>query len=458
MRTWKVVIVGILAVAPLSAQDPPTRAMCPDGTWVAYGSPCPGARPETPVPPPAPKAPEPPHKTPQQLAFELDEEGVDAYNAKDWATALTLFRQALALLPGDKVIKQNIANTEKQIEGARQRKAKEEAERAMRSDVDGLVSNLDKGLASPADLDFPSVTRGNTKSGNAAELGFNSEGGTPPESLDFKDFQPVAGRKNSSLVNYKFSGNGFVGGTTWILGYNVQKADPRLVAKSQEMLRQQMVLAGLHYASAIDFERYNFVIGIGASTSTFTDLRSRVVFDEFSRGQFSTEHQALYNSLKGRQFDELGCHSNGAMVCLAALENKDIKARRVALYGPQLTRESLKMWQELIRTHQVDAVHVYINENDPVPPFSIAFSDLLRGIPGDAALLSTSIVSRLINGEGSDLVVHTFQCGRGLPTLDCHDMGVYKSNRGCVPHPAGGPVPGTALSGKRGAAEPPPPC
>ncbi|HLW53899.1 MAG TPA: hypothetical protein VKW06_13760 [Candidatus Angelobacter sp.] len=262
----------------------------------------------------------------------------------------------------------------------------------------------------------------------------------------------------TSERQYKPSGNGFVGGTTWIAGFNVGKADPALIAKSHQLLKQQMELAGLPYGSGIDFERYNFVIGIGASTGKFTDLRKRVVFDEFSRGQFSREHQELYDSLKGRQFDELACHSNGAMVCLAALANKDIKAGRVALYGPQLTRESIQMWDELIRNHQVESVHVYINQNDPVPPFSIAFGDLFLNARADVALLKLTTLDRIINEEGSHLLVRNFSCGEGTPTLACHDMAVYKSNRGCVARPAGGTVPGTALPGKGRLAEPPPPC
>ena len=261
-----------------------------------------------------------------------------------------------------------------------------------------------------------------------------------------------------SEPRYKPSGNGFVGGTTWIAGFNVQKADPALIAKSHEMLKQQMELAGLPYASGIDFERYNFVIGIGASTGAFTDLRKRVVFDEFRAGQFSAEHQELYNSLKGRQFDELACHSNGAMVCLAALENKDIKAGRVALYGPQLTRESIQMWEELIRAHQVESVYVYINQNDPIPPFSIAFGDLFLNVRADAALLKLPVLNRVINQEGTHLIVRNFSCDPGGSLLACHDMAVYKSNRGCGSRPSGATVPGTALPGKGSLPEPPPPC
>jgi len=257
---------------------------------------------------------------------------------------------------------------------------------------------------------------------------------------------------------YTYSGNAFIGGTSWIAGFNVQNPDPALVAKSHAMLKRQMELAGVPYSAGIDFKRYNFVLGIGESTSIFFDLKNRVLFDEFTKGQFSAKHQALYDSLKGREFTEMGCHSNGAMVCLVALMNKDVKVKRVALYGPQLTRESLRMWEELIKTGQVESVHIYVNQNDPVPPFSIAFGDLFRNDFSNAALLKLSVLKQIISSQAADIALHSHACGLGLPTLDCHDMARYKSERGCITRPKGGTVPGTALPGKGNLQEPPPPC
>jgi hypothetical protein len=260
------------------------------------------------------------------------------------------------------------------------------------------------------------------------------------------------------VKTYVYSGNAFVGGTSWIAGFNVQNPDPTLVAKSHEMLKSQMQLAGIPYSAGIDFKRYNFVIGIGNSTSIFSDLKNRVLFDEFSQGKFSAERQSLYNSLKGREFTEMACHSNGAMVCLVALVNRDVKVKRVALYGPQLTRQSLQMWQELIRSGLVESVHVYVNQNDPVPPFSISFGDLFQNRTFNDALLKLSTLKQIISSQAADLTVHTFACGRGLPTLTCHDMARYKSERGCISSPSGGTVPGTSLPGKGSLREPPPPC
>ncbi len=255
------------------------------------------------------------------------------------------------------------------------------------------------------------------------------------------------------------SGNGFVGGTAWILGYNVQRADPALIAKSQEMLRKQMELAGLSYNAAIDFKRYNFVIGIAASTDIFTDLRKRVLFDELKNGKFSQETQISYNSLKGRQFDQLGCHSNGVMICLAAIENGDLKVDRVSLYGPQITPESLRMWDELVRSGQVKSVQVFINKNDPVPPVAMLVGSRGPLQAGESlALFKSDVLVRTINETAPKLAVRTFSCGEGLPTLTCHDMAGYKANSGCVSRSSGQAVPGTALPGRGSLSEPPPPC
>ena len=156
---------------------------------------------------------------------------------------------------------------------------------------------------------------------------------------------------------YRPSGNGMVGGTGWIVGYNVPKPTPELIAKSRAMLAEQERLAGHTYADAIDFDHYNFVIGIAADTDFGWDLVKRVALpDEETAGQYSIENQPGYAALAGRSFNDLACHSNGAMVCLAALKCRDVKADNVTLYGPQITQEALEQWDGLVRSGQVKSV------------------------------------------------------------------------------------------------------
>lgn len=227
------------------------------------------------------------------------------------------------------------------------------------------------------------------------------------------------------------SGNGLIGGTTWIAGYNAPRnATPAVRAQAERMLAQQARLAGIPYDSAVDFKRYDFVLGIAASTNTVIDLAKRVLFDELSNGKASTYMQTAYSSLKGHSFDELACHSNGAMVCLAALENEDVRADRVVLYGPQITFESVRMWQQLVETGRVKSVQIYINKNDPVPPFSMAFGGgVLNTAIGAMPLLNLGIMSGVLHELAPSIGVKTFSCGGLVPTLDCHDMRVYKEDR-----------------------------
>lgn len=291
--------------------------------------------------------------------------------------------------------------------------------------------------------------------------------GVSPDDMTLKGVSPddttLKGENSDPFAlktegTYRPSGNALIGGTTWITGFNVQSADPALVAEEHAMMATQMRLAGNQYSEGVDFRRYNFVLGIAASTTPFLDLVSRVVFDEFSNGKFSASEQAAYDSLKGRQFNELACHSNGAMVCLAALENKDIVADHVTLYGPQVTLESLKLWDELVRSGRVKSAQIYINRSDPVPPVSMLVGG---GFVNSAALSSLAtfkpptLVS-IINETSPHLTVQTFDCGTGSPTLDCHAMAAYKVRVERQPKSTGQTVPGTRVHGV-GVAEPPPP-
>ena len=258
--------------------------------------------------------------------------------------------------------------------------------------------------------------------------------------------------------NFKPSGNALIGGTTWITGYNVPPGStPELKKRAAEMLRQQMKLADIPYSEAIDFTRYNFVLGIGASTDAFTDLRKRVLFDNLMAGQATAELQSAYSALKGRSFDELGCHSNGAMICLAALENRDIRADRVVLYGPQITPESLRMWESLIKEKRIKSVQIYLHQNDPVPAVSMMFgaSSVAEGL-ASVALFKTDVMKWAVHETAPSISVKTFACGGSVPTLDCHDLTSYKYERGCLPTPAT-KADAPKLPIGNGLFEPPPP-
>lgn len=230
------------------------------------------------------------------------------------------------------------------------------------------------------------------------------------------------------------SGNGLIGGTRWRVGYNVPpNSSPEMRAHAREMLRDQARLAGVPYDEAVDFDRYNFVIGIATWTDAWRDLFLRAATEDQWFSGLSVEHQELYNSLRGRQFEELGCHSNGAMICLRALQSDDVRAGNVVLYGPQLTPATLAMWNELLASHRIQSLQILVNQNDPVTPAAMLYS--LRSVASPyEALARTGMFFNsgdLVNAlqtMSPEARVQAFPCGR-RPTLDCHDMSVYRENR-----------------------------
>jgi hypothetical protein len=201
------------------------------------------------------------------------------------------------------------------------------------------------------------------------------------------------------------------------------------------MLAEQEKLAGHPYSDAIDFQRYNFVIGIAAYADFGSDLLARVItHDEFTEGRYSVENMPGYAALTGRSFNELACHSNGAMVCLAALERKDVKADNVVLYGPQITEKSLEEWDGLVRSGQVKSVTLVFNSGDPVPPLSLGFEDYFRSRAplqpetyANKALLKTQDLTSAINETAPRLLVHVYDCTFTLSDpMHCHGMDTYR--------------------------------
>ena len=120
------------------------------------------------------------------------------------------------------------------------------------------------------------------------------------------------------------------------------------------------------------------------------------------------------------------------MICLAALKYKDIQVDHVVLYGPQITVESLQMWDQLVRSGQVKSVEININTSDPVPPFSLAIGGgaVNATVIASLALFKTPTLKDVIEETSPRLTVRTHACGNGFPDLDCHDMAVYKANSG----------------------------
>jgi hypothetical protein len=268
--------------------------------------------------------------------------------------------------------------------------------------------------------------------------------------------------------DYAKSGNGLVGGTSWILSYDVPVGASQEEANRQrDELADQSARQNKDYVGSVDINRYNHAIAIASSNSIVKDLFTRVALDQLTRGQYSAWAQEGYEALRSRQYDELGCHSNGAMICLAALTNEDVLADRVVLYGPQLTAESVRMWSNIARKKNIK-VEMLINQYDSVPAVS-----LLASLSADRSVENARIAAKpifrdvealkaAIHELGPGVLVTTFECP--LPSMlsftSCHDMTSYRRNRNCSA-PSLRPltiVPGTRLPDGSSVREPPPPC
>lgn len=365
--------------------------------------------------------------------------------------------------------RQRDAEIEQQRIDAENERRRADAERQAKFDHDkGEALGELKGLSSSGDFDSPSGLKGvdPTHSGlKSATISDNS------------------GLKTLTERQYKPVGKGLILGLGAIVYAHREVGEP--AQRMCDALKQQARVAHKDYSAGVDCSRYNFVLGMASSLDLWTDLIDRVAFDDLTNGRFSAQEQLLYEKLRGKQFDELGCHSNGAMLCLAALENKDIRAGHVVLYGPEVTRESLEMWNKLVQDGQVKSVKVYLNENDPVPGASIAYADFKKNqhaseaslksypsadnaaahgaragaaVASDTGIFQIQSLKRTINETSPRLLVQSFPCNLPLSTVGCHVMSMYRSTVNCTGNSSGNTVPGTALHGNDDLPEPPLPC
>ena len=200
---------------------------------------------------------------------------------------------------------------------------------------------------------------------------------------------------------------------------------------------------------------YDMAISMGSSHSAIEDLALRVIWDGPAYGEFSRQHKEIFVGLKDRHFDTLDCHSNGAMLCLAALRSGDTTAKTVRLFGPQINPGAAALWAELVKKGV--RVEIYINNGDPIPAVAWKQPTKRSAItPGSESAWFTNpmaapivIADALINAvrdsraqvldkplEKYGFYVVRFNCSeiptivdfRNLPTVDfhCHSMREYE--------------------------------
>lgn len=249
--------------------------------------------------------------------------------------------------------------------------------------------------------------------------------------------------------------HGLVGGTTWTFGFRrpYVNCDQRCEDEIKKNLDRQLSLFCSSqsdpacFAKGLPFrpEMYDFAVSMGSSHAAIEDLATRVLFDGATFGEFSRQNKEIFASLTGRAFDTLDCHSNGALLCLAALRSGDTTAKEVRLFGPQMSPEAAKRWQEY-SANTGTTIKIYINHGDPVAALSwkqptpqtpveraTSAAWLLHPATGPAALADalfntywdskTDVMGPILRNYGFKVTRWTCE---DLPSIDCHSMRLYE--------------------------------
>lgn len=174
--------------------------------------------------------------------------------------------------------------------------------------------------------------------------------------------------------------HGLVGGTTWTFGFKWPRknCDDACRAEINKSLISQLKLFCSSQSDPKQCEKnelpfspemYDMAVSMGSAHTFLGDFATRVVWDQATFGKFSIQHKEIFRSLAGRRFDTLDCHSNGALLCLAALRSGQTKAKEVRLFGPQVSPEAMRRWRELAVKNDMK-ITIYLNEGDPIPALS----------------------------------------------------------------------------------------
>ena len=354
-------------------------------------------------------------------------------------------------------------------ESESQRREREEYERRQAA---ARAARDDAGRLEPAPkvLQYKDVSTG-TSASRPLQYKDTSVGTAPSSALQYKDVtvtdsghpihSPAIDPRIHRTVNTLF-----VGGTGVVQGYYVPTdASASVKAAEIENLRKQLKLKDGMTDAAIDeylraYSGFDMMIGLGAKQEEAGDLAARVVGfgsrnDQFSNGEYTATTSPLYASLKGTKTARLDCHSNGAMVCLAAISRGDVLAQDVRLFGPQVSPAALKQWQALIANKTVRSVEINLMKDDPIAPMSyradtvrsdLVVAGAVAGRPGVviAALAHSTVavtapVNEVLDGisqNAPSIRVNVFtdpSCSSRRRAdlrnqfFACHDMALYLS-------------------------------
>jgi hypothetical protein len=197
-------------------------------------------------------------------------------------------------------------------------------------------------------------------------------------------------------------------------------------AEQEAEFRRRLSLVNIRPEEFVDPSDYDFILGVATTSKLIEDV-PRVFWDQLAGGRGTPAMQQEYELLRGRSFAALDCHSNGAMICLAALQNGDIKAGRVRLFGPQITLGRLRQWQTLLRSGEIQKLEIFLSDGDPVPVMSYAVS-----VWPDFEELLLGTLRNSVGREVPLASVIRIPCdtkGRFKYSLSCHSMTHYQQYR-----------------------------
>jgi hypothetical protein len=229
---------------------------------------------------------------------------------------------------------------------------------------------------------------------------------------------------------------GFIGGTGATIQAYAYNMPSNIPPEREQQVRntiarvfdKQLEALNIPKAEFIDRHHYDFIIGVAIHPNPAVDLFGRVVWENLAKGQATAALQKDYNKLKGRSFETLDCHSNGAMVCLAALSNRDVQVEHVRLLGPQITREALLDWQKLLDKGRIGSLEIYYNDRDPIPVLSYFGHDLVT--TGKSAAVY-GFAAEIFGGDGLRKEIELYAPSAKVSTFQCELSPWYVYSVGC---------------------------
>jgi tetratricopeptide (TPR) repeat protein len=456
---WVILIAAIASLVTSDAMAISGKRSSVCGAWNNY---CEGP---SPTPRVEPRPEELRAARQQREAIQLNESANDAVRAGNNHRAAELYRAALRLSPDDPVIGANLLETEgviaweaENFELALRNIKQAHALRPLKHRAD-YISQLNQLIA-----DKIRAARERAAEAERKALEYASEGARR-QAQEMRDIMraPV---ETQSAHEKRFppppppivpKNRALIGGMTWEYGtyaMNVPTSLSRDRALHSRLVKEfvdRMKLRGVKEDRLFDPKDYNFILGVARSSNVWGDL-PRVLLDDLDRGRATPAMQREYDLLRNRTFDALDCHSNGAMICLAALSKSHItltEPKIVRLFGPQITHGALVQWQDLATKHKLD-LRIYFNDGDAVPRISYlaqyligvhlgsGFSEFTEAAK-DTLPVTEAVAREILLGDGlkakierdvPSAKVQSFTCGyvRDIHFWsNCHKLSVYQN-------------------------------